>query len=368
MTAPTARPVLGIALEPFGWHPAAFAEVGADPLEATSAEHWAGLTRSAEAASADFVTFEDSFSLTARDRLSGRFDATLLAARVAPAVARIGLVPTVTATHTEPFHASKAIATLDYVSGGRAGVLAATTGAAAEAALFGRKQPQDAASQAAEAAEYIAVLRDLWDSWEDDAIISDRATGRYIDRDRLHYIEFQGEHFSVKGPSITPRPPQGRPPVLVRIADSAIELSAESAAAGADVAIVPAGPEEQLADTARRLRAAGVGTLLVDVTVHLADSERTALRRIEKLDRREPADDDTQVFAGTGEALARTVSGWQSLGFDGARLRPGVNAIDLPRLRAAFAPLLAGAPREGSLRATLGLGPAVNRFAAVRGA
>ncbi len=364
MTAPTSRPVLGIALEPFGWHPAAFAEVGADPLEATSAEHWVGLARSAEAAAADFVTFEDSFSLTARDRLTGRFDATLLASRVAPAVPRIGLVPTVTATHTEPFHASKAIATLDYVSGGRAGVLPATTGGAADAALFGRKAPQDAASRAAEAREYVEVLRDLWDSWEDEAVVKDVATGRFIDRDRLHYIDFRGENFAVKGPSITPRPPQGQPPVIARVTDSA----SESVAVDADVALVPAGPDERLADTARRLRAAGVPLLLVDVTVHLADSERTALRRIEKLDRRESADDDTLVFAGTGESLAGTVARWQSLGFDGARLRPGVNAVDLPRLRSAFAPLLPGAPRTGTLREILGLAPAVNRFAAVKGA
>lgn len=364
MTATTSRPVLGIALEPFGWHPAAFAEVGADPLEATSAEHWVGLARSAEETAADFVTFEDSFSLTARDRLSGRFDATLLASRVAPAVPRIGLVPTVTATHTEPFHASKAVATLDYVSGGRAGVLPATTGSVAEAALFGRKQPQDRASRAAEAREYIEVLRDLWDSWEDEAIVKDVATGRFVDRERLHYIDFQGENFSVKGPSITPRPPQGRPPVIVRVTDAA----SEALAADADVVIVPAAPDEQLAAIAQRLRAAGAPLLLVDVTVHLADSERTALRRIDKLERREPADDDTRVFAGTGESLARTVSGWQAIGYDGARLRPGVNAVDLPRLRAAFAPLLPGAPRTGNLRTVLGLGPAINRFAAVKGA
>ncbi|GAA1089174.1 LLM class flavin-dependent oxidoreductase [Tsukamurella spumae] len=364
MTATTSRPILGIALEPFGWHPAAFAEVGADPLEATSAEHWVGLARSAEVTAADLVTFEDSFTLTARDRLSGRFDATLLAARLAPSVPRIGLVPTITTTHTEPFHASKAVATLDYVSGGRAGVLAATTGAADDAALVGRKGPQTPASRAEEAREYIEVLRDLWDSWEDDAIIKDRATGRFIDRDRLHYIDFRGEYFSVKGPSITPRPPQGSPPVIVRVTGA----QTEALAARADVAIVPAAVDESLVETVSRLRAAGVARVLVDVTVHLADSERTARRRIEKLDRREPADDDTLVFAGTGESLARAVAGWQALGFDGARLRPGVNAVDLPRLRSAVTPLLHGSPRTGSLREILGLAPAVNRFVAVKGA
>lgn len=364
MTASKPRPVLGIALEPFGWHPAAFAEVGADPLEATSAEHWVGLARSAEAVAADFVTFEDSFTLTARDRLTGRFDAVLLAARVAPSVPRIGLIPTVTATHTEPFHASKAIATLDYVSGGRAGVLPATTGGAEDAALFGRKGPQDAASRAAEARDYIHVLRDLWDSWEDDAIIKDAETGRFVDRERLHYIDFQGDDFSVKGPSITPRPPQGRPPVVVRVTDGASAAVAENA----DVAIVPVGTDQELAAVTARLHAAGVPRVLADVTVYLADSERTAVRRIEKLDRRERSADDTLVYAGTGEGLALLVERWQELGVDGARLRPGVNAVDLPRLRDSFAPLLAGGPRDGTLREAFGLGPATNRFAGVRGA
>jgi alkanesulfonate monooxygenase SsuD/methylene tetrahydromethanopterin reductase-like flavin-dependent oxidoreductase (luciferase family) len=57
----------------------------------------------------------------------------------------------------------------------------------------------------------VEVLRRLWDSWEDDAEIRDVATGRFIDRDKLHYIDFEGRWFSVKGPSITPRPPQGQP-------------------------------------------------------------------------------------------------------------------------------------------------------------
>ena len=64
-----------------------------------------------------------------------------------------------------------------------------------------------------EAADYVEVVRRLWDSWEDDAEIRDAATGRFIDRGKLHYIDFTGDYFSVKGPSITPRPPQGQPVV-----------------------------------------------------------------------------------------------------------------------------------------------------------
>ena len=117
-----------------------------------------------------------------------------------------------TVTHTEPFHISKSIATLDYVSHGRAGWQPRVSATAHEAALFGRRD----GSQIPffdEAVEYVDVVRRLWDSWEDDAIIRDVSTGRYVDVDKLHYIDFAGKYFSVKGPSITPRPPQGQPVV-----------------------------------------------------------------------------------------------------------------------------------------------------------
>src|SRR5208337_5317910 len=84
------------------------------------------------------------------------------------------------------------------------------------AGLRDRDEPEVARLVAAlfdEAADAVEVVRRLWDSWEDDAVIRDVATGRYIDRGKLHYIDFTGEYFSVKGPSITPRPPQGQPVV-----------------------------------------------------------------------------------------------------------------------------------------------------------
>ena len=134
-------------------------------------------------------------------------------------------MPTAIITHTEPFHLSKAIATLDYVSAGRAGVRVQVGARAGAAAHFGRRDipplrsdrlddpdvQQLIAGHFDEAADYVEVLRRLWDSWEDDAEIRDVATGRFIDRDKLHYIDFDGRWFSVKGPSITPRPPQGQP-------------------------------------------------------------------------------------------------------------------------------------------------------------
>ena len=167
----------------------------------------------------------------------------LVAARVAPLTRHIGIVPTQVVTHTEPFHASKAIATLDYVSSGRAGVRVRISHRPDEAALFGRRtippgllddtDPAALADLFDEAADYVEVLRRLWDSWEDDAEIRDAATGRFVDREKLHYIDFEGAHFSVRGPSITPRPPQGQP-VVAALAhrDVAFRLVGRSADLG----------------------------------------------------------------------------------------------------------------------------------------
>ncbi len=218
---------LAVALDGAGWHPAAWREPSARPAELLTGRYWTDVVAEAERGLLDFVTIEDGFSVQSSrtDRVTGRLDAVLIAARVAPLTRHIGLVPTVVVTHTEPFHISKAIATLDYASNGRAGVRVRVSASPQEAALFGRRSlpeldlrdrddpavRQLTATLFDEAADYVEVVRRLWDSWDDDAEIRDAATGRFIDRDRLHYIDFAGDYFSVKGPSITPRPPQGQP-------------------------------------------------------------------------------------------------------------------------------------------------------------
>src|ERR1700722_6652783 len=246
MAGQPARSVhLGVALDGAGWHPAAWREPDARPADLLTAGYWTDLVTEAESGLLDFVSFEDAFSLQSAsrlgpdqrtDRVRGRLDSTLIAARVAPLTSRIGLIPTVTVSHTEPFHVSKAIASLDWVSSGRAGVRVKIAGRPDEAAHFGRRIVPDGPEQRAdlmgETADYVEVIRRLWDSWEDDAEIRDAATGRFVDRDKLHYIDFRGRWFSVKGPSITPRPPQGQPVVTV-LAHSA--LAHRLGAAEADV-------------------------------------------------------------------------------------------------------------------------------------
>ena len=178
---------------------------------------------------ADFALVSDDFT---------GFDAVKYASWLGPLTSRLGIVPEVRATHLEPFHLATASATLDYTARARAGLAVGISSTPAEAALFGRRDPVPAPLAWAEAASVIDVIRRLWDSWDDDAIIRDRTTDRYIDRDRLHYIEAKlqdstGHDYSVLGPSITPRPPQGHPPIIVRAG-----AGNEAARAAADIVLV----------------------------------------------------------------------------------------------------------------------------------
>lgn len=216
-----------------------------------SAAHHVALAAAAARTGADLLVWADSF-VAPGPTDPPTLDAVAVAARVAPTVPDVGLVPTVTVTHTEPFHVSKAIATLDLVSLGRAGWQVAVSRTEEEARLFGRKPAALPASLWREAAEAVEVVVRLWDSWEDDAVVRDVATGRYIDRDRLHYVEFAGEFFSVRGPSITPRSPQAHPLVVIQDEPDALPVAAR----WADVVRVAA-PDLAAAHAAReRIRAA----------------------------------------------------------------------------------------------------------------
>ena len=122
---------LAVALDGVGWHPAAWREADVDARDVFRPRYWVGLIQEAEWAGLDFVTIQDSLLLQSTserhpegrtDRVLGRLDAVLVAARAAPGTTRVGIIPVATTTHTEPFHISKAIATLDYVSRGRAGL------------------------------------------------------------------------------------------------------------------------------------------------------------------------------------------------------------------------------------------------------
>ena len=260
---------------------------------------------------ADFLTLHDPFGEAATG-----FDATLLAARLGPLARDIALIPGVALNRAEPFHTATGIATLDYVTQGRAGLLvqSATGDARALGALNGYP-PEDPAEQAQDLHDAIEAVRRLWDSWQDDAVIRDTLSQRFLDAGRLHPIRYQGRHFSVQGPSITPRPPQGQPPVLVAAHDP---VTLRQAVDLADVILLNPGT-------------------------------------------RPPAEVLAQARQAAADDLSAAVDGWRQAGFHGIRLLPRDPARDLPPLTQT---LLATTSRAPDLRGRFGLDRPANRFAA----
>jgi alkanesulfonate monooxygenase SsuD/methylene tetrahydromethanopterin reductase-like flavin-dependent oxidoreductase (luciferase family) len=351
---------LAVALDGYGWHPEAWRHTpDAQPI--TSGRYWSDLAAVAERGLLDFVTFDDSLTPQRRRKpeieprwLAGRPDAVMVAARVAPTTRHIGLIPVATVTHTEPFHISKAIATLDFVSHGRAGWQVRVSSTQHEAALFGRRDPAHI-DLFDEAVDVVEVARRLWDSWEDDAVIRDVATGRFIDRDKLHYVDFVGKYFSVKGPSITPRPPQGQPVVTALAHQLPIY---EFAARSTDLVFITPHDDADVSTIISQIRQVGGTDLKVYADIYVSFSKLIDTRS------------DALTFDGTPTELVELLQRWHPLGLDGFRLRPAVNATDLPAIADDVVPLLqqAGlfrsAYRDGeSLRERLGLPVAENRYA-----
>ncbi|KUM84956.1 MULTISPECIES: LLM class flavin-dependent oxidoreductase [Streptomyces] len=401
MSSTPASPLrLAVALDGTGWHPASWREQVARPRDLFTAGYWADLIAEAERGLLDFVTLEDGLGLQSShygeldgrtDQVRGRLDAVLTAARIAPLTRHIGLVPTVITTHTEPFHISKAIATLDYVSSGRAGLRVQISARPHEADHFGRRtfpplslqELQTPAGQQRltehfdEAADHVEVVRRLWDSWEDDAEIRDVTTGRFIDRDKLHYIDFEGSHFSVKGPSITPRPPQGQP-LVTALAHQTVPY--RLVARQADVGYVTPHNTEDAREIVAEIRAeqerAGRADELLhvfgDLVVFLDDDQAAAEDRRARLDALagEPYSSDARIFAGTPAQLADVLQELGESGLSGFRLRPAVAGHDLPAITRGLVPELQrrGAFRTAyeadTLRGLLGLGRPANRYAA----
>ncbi|MCA4723072.1 LLM class flavin-dependent oxidoreductase [Mycolicibacterium fortuitum] len=380
---------LAVALDGTGWHPASWREPLARPAETLNPRYWSDLVSQSEQGLLDFVTIEDGLTLQSdhpfradnrTDRVRGRLDAVLIASRVAPRTHHIGLVPTVITTYTEPFHASKAIATLDYVSTGRAGVRVQVASRRDAAAHFGRRHlPEDRTAMSAElfaeADEYVEVLRRLWDSWEDDAEIRDVATGRFIDRNKLHYIDFEGVSFSVKGPSITPRPPQGQPIVAaLGHVDPAYRLIAGSADVGF---VTPHSAEEvtALVDTVAAPRPADAPAVRVfaDLVVFLDGTPYAARARRERLDELAGTQyrSDAEIFAGTPAQLADLLEAWHTAGASGFRLRPASIPHDLQQITDVLVPdlqrrgLFRQSYEASTLRGLLGLPRPANRYTTV---
>lgn len=377
----TPHGVLALEIDGEGAHPAAWRVSGRPPAAALTGQRTLSAALTAESAGFHAVTIADTRLLP--DDGPAHLDAVQRAAYVAPHTRSLGLVPEIDVVFTEPFHLATQLASLDYVSAGRAGWIITAHNETAAGAAVGRS-PLPGAELPAEAADVVEVNRRLWDSWEDEAVTREVATGRYLDREKVHHVDFEGRRFSVKGPSIIPRPLQGQLPVWAPAAlvntEDGLGLDGIH---GADAVLVTAPDPVALLEVTRR-RADDGGAVIAELEVALDARGRTGADRVAELDAAlgtvpdasldaagRPGDQGASGrarYVGHATGLAELLAELLRVA-GGVRLHPLVLDVDLHELGQLVLPALRHTGRlaptgpDTLFRSTLGLPAAGNRFA-----
>ncbi|MCI4065106.1 LLM class flavin-dependent oxidoreductase [Micromonospora sp. R77] len=204
-----------------GHHEAAWRHPLVDPRRVADVRHFQELARIAERGTLDSVFLADGLAVgpAVRHNIQAVFEPLTLLAALAGVTEHVGLIATASTTYNEPFNLARKFASLDHLSGGRAGWNIVTSAQSREAWNFNLDDHPAHADRYRRAAEFVEVATKLWDSWEDDALVLDAAAGVFADTDRVHEVGHAGESFQVRGPLNTPRPPQGRP-LLVQAGSS----------------------------------------------------------------------------------------------------------------------------------------------------
>jgi len=205
-----------------GHHLAAWRHPRGDAFGGLDFDHYRHLAETAERGKLDGLFIADVVAVWGKDldalsrtTRGEHFEPLTLLAALAAVTKHVGLIATATTSYNEPYHLARKFASLDHLSHGRAGWNVVTSVVGDEAKNFGRDEHYLHADRYARAEEFVDVVRGLWDSWDDDAILRDTASGRYFDPARLHVLNHRGPHFAVRGPLNVARPPQGHP-VLVQ--------------------------------------------------------------------------------------------------------------------------------------------------------
>lgn len=213
---------LGAFLANSGHHVAAWRHPLAQADASQDFEHFKRIAQLAERGKFDALFIADVVALwghhldaLSRTARAEHFEPLTLLSALAAVTERIGLIATATTTYNEPYHIARKFASLDHISKGRAGWNLVTSVVSDEAWNFGRENHVEHADRYQRAEEFHDVVKGLWDSWDDDAFVRDKDSGRYFDPNKLHVLNHKGEHFSVRGPLNVARPPQGHP-VLVQ--------------------------------------------------------------------------------------------------------------------------------------------------------
>ncbi len=232
---------LGVSMIGMGYHLAAWRHPDASSGGNMELQHFVRVAQAAERGLFDMAFLADGVGIRFNDVPEGtlartsknvQFEPLTLLSALAMVTERVGLVATASTTYNEPYHVARKFASLDHISGGRAGWNVVTSATDMEAQNFGLDGAPDKGGRYDRAAEFVAVVKGLWESWEDDSFIRDKASGINYDPAKVHILNHQGEHFRVKGPLNVARTPQGRP-VIVQAGAS--DKGRELAAATADV-------------------------------------------------------------------------------------------------------------------------------------
>jgi FMN-dependent oxidoreductase (nitrilotriacetate monooxygenase family) len=212
---------LNLFIHGVGHHEAAWRLPESDPFGNTDVGHFVNLARIAETGKMDSVFFADGPVLMGNPafRPLGRLEPTTLLGALSAVTERIGLIATASTSYKEPYDLARTFASLDHISGGRAGWNIVTTAGDEAARNFGRDGQADHKARYDRAADFLEVVTKLWDSWEDGAQVGDKALGVFADRDQIRTIDHIGPYFKVAGPLNVPRSPQGYP-LLVQAGSS----------------------------------------------------------------------------------------------------------------------------------------------------
>jgi FMN-dependent oxidoreductase (nitrilotriacetate monooxygenase family) len=223
MTQRTGQLRLGAFLYPSGHHIAAWRHPEAQADAGVNFRHYVKLAQAAEAAKFDLVFLADGagtrgdnvefLSRTAHSYVA-QFEPITLLSALAAVTEHVGLVATASTSFNEPYHIARKFASLDHISGGRAGWNLVTSSNEHEAKNFNRDKHFEHAERYERAIEFAEVVEGLWDSWEDDAFLRDKDQGRFFDPERRHVLDHKGRFFQVRGPLNVARSPQGHPVVV----------------------------------------------------------------------------------------------------------------------------------------------------------
>ncbi|RMN45067.1 FMN-dependent oxidoreductase, nitrilotriacetate monooxygenase family [Pseudomonas syringae] len=288
----TARQMkLGAFLMATGHHVAAWRHPDVPADAGLDFKHYRHLAQVAEAAKFDTLFVADSVAaatgdIASRMARSDHFEPLTLLSALSAVTDHIGLIATATTTYNEPYHVARKFASLDHLSGGRAGWNLVTSDAAAEAQNFGRAEHVGHAERYSRAREFHQVVTGLWDSWTDDAFTRDKASGQYYDPANVHVLDHVGEHFNVKGPLNVARSPQGQP-VVVQAGSSEVgrDLAAQTAEVVFTAQTSLASAQAFYADIKGRLSAYGRDAdslkVMPGVFIVVAETEALAKQKFE---------------------------------------------------------------------------------------